>query len=574
MNKFKKLNLLLGVVLLSAITSCNNEPNLSETVSQSKNEDWIKLGKKLENPYSIKNMRLALQNLKAKKTSLTSREAPIDADFDVEPNYLYVEFQPQTEAEEAVLKQDSSVVLFDYPLDYEFTDEVLDSRPALLANQFPNYYSAIKIDSETASEAQYETLEQLYIPEEDPYFGSKLSENQKVSEKKEIFLDQLLDEAYKLTGNERQNTKTKTSSTAKWIFGTKWWPSGNITIYDEVAGMNKPVVGAQVLIRQWFTVRQGITDENGNFSTASVRGSARYVLQWERYNYSIRNGSFFQAETKSATEQKDEPWNLNITGGDDKYHALIHQAAHDYYYGHRFGLDSPPKNNHLYSFGIQRQMKIAARESAPWGVPSSFSHLRNDLFYGLFAQIHIKAFGRPSDAVYGTTIHELTHAQHSVLDRSSYDNLVRDAYFNGATALENRNKRLLETWPTTVEIMMTLDRYKTKFNNPKYSYRLTNLQDQTINYDNHYTSGGYDMIDDFNQRIIRDALGNIRYGSNGLPLQNLTLPIDNVSGYTLKELQDALIGARLWGQWKDNIKNKYANPTEIYLDELFNNWQD
>ena len=101
--------------------------------------------------------------------------------------------------------------------------------------------------------------------------------------------------------------------------------------------MNKPVVGAQVLIRQWFTVRQGITDENGNFSTSSVRGSARYILQWERYHYSIRNGSLFQAETKSATQQKEEPWNLNITGGDDKYHALIHQAAHDYYYGHRLG---------------------------------------------------------------------------------------------------------------------------------------------------------------------------------------------------------------------------------------------
>lgn len=559
MNKFKKLNLLLGVVLLSAITSCNNEPNLSETISKSKNVDWIKMGKKLENPYSIKNMRLALQNLKAKKASSTSKEVPIDLEFDVMPNYFYVVFQPQTEAEEAVLKQDSSVVLFDYPLDYEFTDEVLDSRPELAPNEFPNYYSAIKVDSEVAGEAQYETLEQLYIPEEDPYFGSKLSKNQKVSEKKEILLDQLLDEAFKLTGNERQDTKTKTSPNAKWIFGKRWWPSGNITVYDEVAGTDKPVVGAQVLIRQWFTVRQGITDENGNFSTSSVRGSARYVLQWERYHYSIRNGSFFQAETKSATEQKDEPWNLNITGGDDKYHALIHQAAHDYCYGHRFGLDSPPKNNHLYSFGIQRQMKIAARESAPWGVPSSFSHLRNDLFYGLFAQIHIKAYGRPSDAVYGTTIHELTHAQHSVLDRSSYDNLVRDAYFNGATALENRNKRLLETWPTTVEIMMTLDRYKTKFNNPKYSYRLTNLQNQTINYDYHYTSGGYDMIDDFNQRIVRDALGNIRYGSNGLPLQNLTLPIDNVSGYTLKELQDALSGARLWNGWKDNIKNKYDN---------------
>jgi hypothetical protein len=565
MNKFKKLNLLLGVVLLTAVTSCNNEPNLSETVSQSKNENWIKEGQKLENPYSVKNMKLALQNLRTKKTTSKITESAIDDGFEIEASHLYVKFEPKTEVEEAVLKQDSTVVLFDYPLDYEFSDQTLDSRPKLETNEVPTYYTAIPIDSEIASEAQYETLEQLYIPEEDPYFGSKLSKNQKISETKEIFLDQLLDEAFKLTGNERQDTKTKTSSTAKWIFGKKWWPSGKITVYDEVAGMNKPVVGAQVLIRQWFTVRQAITDENGNFSTSSVHGSARYIIQWERYHYSIRNGSLFQAETKSHTEQRDVPWNLNITGGDDKYHALIHQAAHDYYYGHRFGLISPPMNGHFYSFGRQGQIKIAARESAPWGIVSSYSHIRSDLTYSLAPQIHIKAYGKPEDEVYGTTIHELTHALHSVLDRGSYDNIVRDAFLDNHSSVQNRNRRLLETWPTTVEIMMTLDRYKTKFGNPNYEYRKVgsivnsgNKQYVRIYEENLYTSGGYDMIDNINQRTS--------FGSS--------YPIDRVNSYTIKQLQDALIGARLWGAWKDNIKNKYDNPTEIYLDELFNNWQD
>ena len=39
MNNFKKMNLLLGVMLLTAITSCSNEPNLSDTESQSKRAD-------------------------------------------------------------------------------------------------------------------------------------------------------------------------------------------------------------------------------------------------------------------------------------------------------------------------------------------------------------------------------------------------------------------------------------------------------------------------------------------------------------------------------------------------------
>jgi hypothetical protein len=41
-----------------------------------------------------------------------------------------------------------------------------------------------------------------------------------------------------------------------------------------------------------------------------------------------------------------------------------------------------------------------------------------------------------------------------------------------------------------------------------------------------------------------------------------------------KQLQDHIVAARYSNQWKDNIKNRYDNPTEIFLDELFNNWQD
>ncbi|MDG1723521.1 MAG: hypothetical protein P8H91_05430 [Flavobacteriaceae bacterium] len=108
-------------------------------------------------------------------------------------------------------------------------------------------------------------------------------------------------------------------------------------------------------MRQWFTVRQGITDQNGYFRTGSVRGKARYKIQWERYHYSIRNGSLFQAETRGPKVKK-QTWNHNIKGGDDEYHGMIHTAAHIYYYGSRFGLTSPPTNSFW-----KTQMKIAER---------------------------------------------------------------------------------------------------------------------------------------------------------------------------------------------------------------------
>jgi hypothetical protein len=30
--------------------------------------------------------------------------------------------------------------------------------------------------------------------------------------------------------------------------------------------------------------------------------------------------------------------------------------------------------------------------------------------------------------------------------------------------------------------------------------------------------------------------------------------------------------ARTLQQWRDNLKNEHSNPTEVYLDELFDNY--
>lgn len=128
----------------------------------------------------------------------------------------------------------------------------------------------------------------------------------------------------------------------------------------------------------------------------------------------------------------------------------------------------------------------------------------------------------------------------------------------------SNNRRLLETWATTVEIMFAIERYRDLYNQPDYEYEKKydgipntgNSQYQTIAEENHYTSAGYDMIDNFNQRSD--------YGN--------AYPADRVSGYSITQLENALINAKSWWQWKDNIKNHYNNPSEQYLNELFNNW--
>ncbi len=47
---------------------------------------------------------------------------------------------------------------------------------------------------------------------------------------------------------------------------------------------------------------------------------------------------------------------------------------------------------------------------------------------------------------------------------------------------------------------------------------------------------------------------------------------DQVSGYSIRQIEDALKGRESWNSWRDNIKNRYNNATENNLDATFNHW--
>lgn len=49
--------------------------------------------------------------------------------------------------------------------------------------------------------------------------------------------------------------------------------------------------------------------------------------------------------------------------------------------------------------------------------------------------------------------------------------------------------------------------------------------------------------------------------------------IDNVSGYTIKQIEDALTGVETFEDWKNNLKSKYPdNETKENLDAAFTYW--
>jgi hypothetical protein len=50
-------------------------------------------------------------------------------------------------------------------------------------------------------------------------------------------------------------------------------------------------------------------------------------------------------------------------------------------------------------------------------------------------------------------------------------------------------------------------------------------------------------------------------------------PIDNVSGYSIRNIEDALVQKRTMDAWRDQLKTNKPNlVTDTQVDDLFNNY--
>lgn len=281
-----------------------------------------------------------------------------------------------------------------------------------------------------------------------------------------------------------------------------------------------PVEGVEVKARRWFTTHKGTTNSQGYYSCdGTFKRDANYSIDWDRHNFSIRSGTVEQASYNGP--KKDGDWNLDIKGDKSQYYAQIFRAAHHYYYKDIAGLRRPPENEFL-----KPQMKIAAIYEEN-GSNGNCAAWRRTL--GILSWIKIYNPQHNSQEIYGTVIHELSHASHWDMDHGDYN---------------DTEDKVKESWARGVQW------YLTKMIYPAYSGGPTKRGE--------YTQVVVDMI---------DSSSDINNGSE-------LLTQDNVTGYTIRQIEDALNGQEKWDGWKNNIKNKYYNETETNLDALFTYWSN
>lgn len=485
------------------------------------------LGRKLENPYSVENMRKAFALLSPQAKSGIGQ----NAEEVIQTTHLYVKFSPQTEDEVDLLKLDTTLELYAYPLDYEILNDPLqdniyvnftyqDGKPC-------DYYAAVRVNKTLPSGVKYEILEELFIPDEysdenPPILtrsGQSMDEN---------FIETLVEESLKLTGNwKNDNVETKGRS--------KWRPAGNITYYDEVKKKKLGVEGLKVRAKRWFTTHTGFTDANGHFECdGRFKRQADYSFSFEREHFHVRDMEISHNNLKG-------DWNYhmvreNKTSGtiptvSPFTYATIFRAAYHYCYKNIHGLQRPPTQEKL-----RAKIKIdpVNKTDNANGVFSS------GFFMGISAK-HIEIYNHHNriDEIYATTIHELAHSAHWVRNRDFYVKRIQDI--------------VKESWARGVQNYLTTDVY------PEYSGGTYNRCQ--------YTGIVEDLMDAANK--TRKSKYYYENGNNWNEKEKSYT--DRVSGYTITQIENALNGAATWEEWKNNIK-KINNNTKQYVDEAFNYW--
>lgn len=576
MNTKRGLGLLILTLLGMLVFSCQNEEELQP---QNENNEEIPvslgkkiiLGKQLENPYSVENMEKALRNIR----SLRQYSSRNFSSLQITPTHYYVKFKPTNSEELSIIEKDTSLIAYDYPLDYEIL-QIGDyyHDPEVPADQPTYHYASVGINQALPNNVEYEILSDLFIPDVED-----ISENVR---------DLLIDEALDLTGN------TQARESAPSLRPSKWRPAGTIKVWDSnlgqtttstrvfshweyydcggndgdpiedmprsnsssgtkqqsnsgsdtkqrpdlpinnqcrraiytyqyttIPGSYVPVQGAKVRARRWFTTHTGITDANGYYScNGRFRRAANYKIKWKRYHFTIRKSWISSAKYNGPKKRGN--WNLNIRGGKQEYYATIFRASHHYYYNNIKGLRRPPLNSFW-----RTQMKIRAYDQNVSEEGNLGTHNGSWRGFGLWSPIKIYTYGRQSRDTYATTIHELAHASHWNMDRSDFD---------------DTDTKVKESWARGVQWELVRMTY------PGYRGGWTNRPD--------YTQVVVDMI---------DTPSDNNEGSE-------ILSQDNVQGYTIRQIEDALKHKENWNDWRNNIKNSYSNGTENNLDALFNHW--
>ena len=399
-----------------------------QSVNSTQQGELIKLGAKINNPYSVKTMQNAYNELLVEGIikSSTSKEELIPT------THLYVRFLPQNFDELCLLTDSLHLMLFDHSLLYEIEqDGEYYHDPSLPENIITWQYTTVN-QNFNFPKVQYEIIEECFIPSECEYTKNSLVE--------------LIEErALQITGFLKKDvSRTDNEIGSKGLSLER--PTGVIKFQDPNRS-NNSVNAKSITIRCWVGAKigRGITDNEGYYScNKKFRVGPYYRLYFYRNNdWSIKHNTISLSVAKNIGlgYHNKKGFSKTFTASGDKNDIpffIVSTAAHDYFkWCEDNGILKPHNDLRIWvaSF-VGCSAPMMSKVTGPLWVLGNPNHVHLDdvdgwgtfaktiLFTGLANQANVITYilGLRPDitlthsttctSLYRSTMHELAHTSH------------------------------------------------------------------------------------------------------------------------------------------------------------------
>jgi hypothetical protein len=449
--------------LLAALLSCQREESpdpAGREAGPGLSHEMIVLGEKLEDPYTVGNVREAIARVYPTRAS----------EVKIFPTDLYVRFLPETEDDYALLLE-RGLRLTDHPVDYRIVREGdYYHDPSVPEGAITWQYAVVGKDFDFPAGIRYEVLDECYLSENDPVTRAESG----------LDWDAVEREAFRLTGNEDLYTGPGTRAEGDGF------PTGRITVEDPHAFGGKPygLAGVMVCCNSFVKFATGYTDRDGYYQL-SKRFSAT-----PRYRLVFKNAAGFSigmnlilvpasVSTLGTGPASGIDAHIDATSDGKLFRrAAVNNAAYDYIArcsASDLDIKAPPQDLRIWIF---KDLDCSSSAMLHHGAFISDNELFQR-YLGTYASL-LKVFlpditiGAAGNGefidLYSSVMHEMAHASHYAQVGNtwwgrfvtyiirSYVTEGREAYGSG-TSKDAGYCEVGETWGYFMESVLFKDRY-------------------------------------------------------------------------------------------------------------------
>lgn len=462
-------NILLILIIGFSVVSCENKlideilsnrSSLNKTTSARdpdiddeeeppmyNEDDMIVLGNQRDNPYEIDNMLYAYSLIGyLSHNFLVGDEEP-------EVNTIYYRVLPTDSSDLAIISADTTVLYFDFPLDYDITQwGSYYHDPTVLDSAYTWLYAVVPAGHQLPQVSNLEVLQECYIPNEPTgeigvdydtipdwqngfalleYVAYRESGNLDMFEQEDI---DNFEEILALSADWGESSAQRDRSSRSfwsWLRGTITGvhPEGTFRVENTETNSNERLKNAKVLIHNFVKIYSGNLNSYGHYySSVRFRTRSWYHIRFHNHHtgtriYSGRKLIFGPYDRRLGWHSRNG-YSCTLTFNDVAWrYATINNASEVYFdYCQEYGIIFP-YNLRVWALGIdsnlgrgctplfnKRNVPIAAAAFFILPIAGIILAFTGAPDVGIFVQQGDRDF--ETLELYGLVFHEFGHASH------------------------------------------------------------------------------------------------------------------------------------------------------------------